>query len=151
MSIPNLDPEGLKFFTDRIRQITSESTRQWGTMSAAQMLIHLNLSVKGSLGEIPLKDRSNFLLRLARPIVFSGYIPMPKGKAKTAPEYEVQDDSDVEIEMPLLLDTLDRFIHMCELSPDDKPLHPLFGPMTIPQWQKGHALHFEHHLRQFNV
>ena len=52
--------DGMAFYTDakydefrnRVLQTTAANPRQWGTMSVAQMLHHLNLACGGSLAQI---------------------------------------------------------------------------------------------------
>ena len=66
--------DGMAFFTeaklhefrDRALRITPANPRQWGTMTVAQMLHHLNLACGGSLGFYELPDEK--LSRLAHSI-----------------------------------------------------------------------------------
>src|SRR5690242_6707997 len=50
--------EKLHEFRDRILRIIPSNPRQWGTMTVAQMLHHLNLACGGSLGFYDLPDES---------------------------------------------------------------------------------------------
>ncbi len=151
MPAPQLNRQTLESYIGRVKAIAEVPRGKWGTMSAAQMFNHMNLSIGGSLGEVPIEDKSNFALKLMRPIIFSGLVPFPKGRAQTAPEFVAKDECDFAEEQEKLVSMLERFVEMCEQDPDGTRLHPLFGPMTMPQWQQGHAVHFEHHLKQFGV
>lgn len=151
MASKDFNSDTAQGFYDRINVVKEETKRLWGKMSPAQMMAHLKLSVQGGLGEIPIEDHSNFFFKLLRPVLFSGLIPTPKGRAPTVPEYEVDSCGSFDEEQKGLLDALNRFLDLCEAEPDSTPQHPLFGEMTIPQWQRGHALHFDHHLRQFGA
>ncbi len=151
MASKDLNSDTVQRYVDRINEVKGDTSRLWGTMTSAQMMAHLKLSVQAGLEEIPIEDHSNFLFRTLRPVLFSGLIPMPKGRAQTAPEYKVAQCGTFEEEKQGLLDALDRFLEQCKNKPTVTPRHPLFGLMTIPQWQRGHGLHFEHHLRQFGV
>jgi hypothetical protein len=50
-------------FRNRVLRITSANSRQWATMSVAQMLHHLNLACGGSLGFYVLPDESYLVSR----------------------------------------------------------------------------------------
>lgn len=50
-------------FTLRINRITSNSEKQWGTMTPDQMLHHLNLATGSALGYYDLPDKSYLLSR----------------------------------------------------------------------------------------
>src|SRR5258708_19880569 len=72
-------------FRNRVLRTKPESARQWGTMSVAQMLHHLNLACGGSLGFYTLPDESYFVSRtLFRWILVfcfpeqPSYLPLPK-------------------------------------------------------------------------
>lgn len=150
MAIVDLTSETLDLFIQRVNALNADTSGKWGKMNSAQMLTHLRLSTEGGLGEIPVKDRSNFIMRMMGPIVMSGRIPMPK-KAKTAPEYVGDAGENFDEEKAAFIDAMGRFVKRCEEEPDKPMLHPLFGPMTVAQWQRGHGVHFAHHLKQFGV
>lgn len=147
----DLNAQTLPAFLARIETITDDSQRQWGTMSPAQMFAHLDLSVKAGIGEVEVTDRSTAAFRVLRPLLFSGLIPMPKGKAQTAPEYLSSAVGTTEEEKAKFVDTLKRFVAACEAEPNFTRLHPLFGVMPASAWQRGNGLHIEHHLKQFGA
>jgi hypothetical protein len=147
----DLTTQTLPAFLARIETIGDDSQRQWGTMTPAQMFAHLDLSVKAGIGEIEVTDRSTLAFRVLRPLLFSGLIPMPKGKAKTAPEYLATSTGTTEEEKAKLAATLQRFVAACDADPNFTRLHPLFGVMPAAAWQRGNGLHIEHHLKQFGA
>ena len=63
--------DGMAFYTDakhdefrnRVFRTTPANPRQWGTMSVAQMLHHLNLACGGSLGFYALPDEIHLISR----------------------------------------------------------------------------------------
>lgn len=151
MSIKDLNAGTASHYIDRINAISGDTPRVWGTMTPAQMCAHMSLSIEGGLGEVDFKDRGNFVIRLMLPVIFSGVIPMPKGRAKTAPEYVAPDTAEFQPEQDRLLKNIQRFLDDCESNPGAKHNHPFFGMMNVAQWQRGHALHLNHHLQQFGV
>lgn len=152
MSDLDLNRDTLADYRARVDAITDDSQRQWGTMTAAQMFAHMTESIRASIGEVDLPYQGNFVLKLMRPLVFTPFmLNLTKGKADTAPEFKITDERELEAERSNLQGALERFVDFCEANPDAKPVHTMFGAMTIPQWQTGHGVHFDYHLRQFGV
>jgi len=44
-----------------------------------------------------------------------------------------------------------RLVEQAESEPSRRVRHPFFGMLTLRQWQRMHALHMDHHLRQFGA
>jgi hypothetical protein len=73
-------------FRDRILRITPANPRQWGTMTVAQMLHHLNLACGGSLGFYELPDESYLVSRTVfRWILVDWYPEQPLESKKRFP------------------------------------------------------------------
>ncbi len=151
MITKDLTTETASQILDRINALSPDSQRAWGTMTVEDMVKHLRLGVQASIGELEVEDNSNLVFKLLRPLLFSGILPKPKGKAPAPNEYLVTSSGKFDDERDQLVGAVERFVELCDREPDATPLHPLFGNMTIPQWQRGHALHFDHHLEQFGV
>jgi hypothetical protein len=80
--------DGMAFYTDakhdefrnRVRRTTPANPRQWGTMSVAQMLHHLNPACGDSLGFYTLPDESYFVSRAVfRWILVNWFSQQPAG------------------------------------------------------------------------
>src|ERR1700756_6025774 len=75
--------DGMGFYTDakhdefrnRVLRTTPANPRQWGTMSVAQMLHHLNLACGGSLGFYALPDESYLVSRTVFRWIFVDWDP----------------------------------------------------------------------------
>ena len=136
----------------RLETIGADTSRKWGKMQPIEMIAHLRRALEISLGEVEVKDESNFLMRsILVPIVFSGYLPWPKGKLKTLPVFLATPEGDIDEEKTKLVAALDRFIEASEKEPEKKALSPAFGWLTLGYWRKVHGIHTDHHLRQFGV
>jgi len=138
-------------FRKRIQHITPDSSRAWGTMSAAQMLHHLSLSLGGVLGFFTLPDESYWLSRTLFKWILVDYFPaQPKGLrlplAFVIPHEEV---FDFETEKRLFLDIIEKAWQTN--SDADWGLHPMFGKLTRKQWGKLAQIHVDYHLKQFNA
>lgn len=136
-------------FRDRILRITPANPRQWGTMTVAQMLHHLNLACGGSLGFYDLPDESYLVSRTVFRWILVDWYPeqpvglrLPKG-FKIAPSATF----DFDFEKGQLLKILDAAWQA--RSPADWQPHPMFGPMTVEEWGKLLQIHIDYHLRQF--
>jgi hypothetical protein len=149
--------DGSAFFTEekrdefqiRVRRITSVNLRQWGTMTVAQMLHHLNLSSGGSLGFYDLPDESYFVsCTVFRWILVDWFPEQPVGlrlpKGFKIP-HDAQFDFDFEKQQLLkILDAAWRARSAADWGP-----HPMFGKMTVAEWGKLLQIHIDYHLKQF--
>lgn len=134
----------------RIALLGPTDTRLWGSMSAHQMVCHLNDAFCCPLGEraaTPVKGPpipTPIYKRLAL------YFPRkwPAG-VPTPPEMNQQiggtPPADFAADRASLLAKLDQF---ARCSGPWSP-HPMFGAMTTAEWMRWAYLHTDHHLRQF--
>lgn len=134
---------------ERLRRLAPDSRRQWGRMTAPQMVAHLTDQMRHCLGDIPVEARPG-LLRLP-PVRFASIylIPWPKGRIKGPPEAFVSEPADWKSDVEQLSALLERFA-----GRDQKgawPAHALFGPMSGRDWGVFVHKHFDHHFRQFSV
>jgi hypothetical protein len=141
--------EKLDEFRGRILQITPANPRQWGTMTVAQMLHHLNLSCGGSLGFYDVPDESYLVSRTVFRWILVDWYPeqpvgfrLPKG-FKISPSAKFDFDFEKQ-QLVKLLDVAWR-----ASSPADWQPHPMFGKMTPSEWGKLLQIHIDYHLRQF--
>jgi hypothetical protein len=149
--------DGMAFYTDaeheefrsRVLRTKPDNALQWGTMSVAQMLHHLNLACGGSLGLYALPDESYFVSRtLFRRILVDWFPEQPVGlrlpKSFKIP-HTAQFDFDFEKQQLLkILDAAWRARSAADWAP-----HPMFGTMTVEEWGRLLQIHIDYHLRQF--
>lgn len=139
-----------KEIVGRVSALTASDRRQWGKMSAHQMVCHLCDSYKLALGEKSVSMATGFLQRtVIKFIALRMPLQWPHG-SPTRPEVEqgVGGTAPVEFEKDraALLAIIDRF---CRDELDPKIEHPFFGPMSRSDWMRWGYLHADHHLRQF--
>lgn len=144
------DPQCKAEILARLRNVKSDSPRQWGRMNAAQMICHLNDSFLGMMGDKPARIVRFSLWRLTKGIALSGARPWPRG-VKTRPEFEQgvggTPPAEFVADVDLLFATVERFTRVPRTF-EFRP-HPMFGPMTEKEWMRWGYLHCDHHLRQF--
>jgi Protein of unknown function (DUF1569) len=125
--------------------------RQWGKMTAAQMLAHCSIPLEQATGKTPFKDESNFFTKtIIRWVVFRN---VKKGaftkNSPTAKSFYVTNERDFAVEKKRLLDNIAEFFAKGQnghLMP-----HPAFGSFTKEEWGQLMHLHLAHHLTQFSA
>jgi len=132
----------------RLARLTPASSRQWGTMSAEQMVAHLVDAMRMAVGDLPVPPRK-MLLRftpIKQLVIYC--LPFPKG-APTAPQLISRPAGDWPGECAALLTLIDRF---AERRRDGGwPDHPAFGRLTGHGWGVLAYRHIDHHFKQFGV
>jgi len=142
------EPAARSAMLARLERLQPNAARQWGKMSAAQMLAHCQEPLRVATGELRLKRGLVGILfgRLAKKKLLA---PAPwKPGLPTAPEFKITDARDFAKEKEALLAIVQRF---GEAGPAGltKAAHPFFGPLTTDEWQALQWKHLDHHLRQF--
>ena len=145
------DPARVAEVKQRIAQLTPDSERRWGRMTAPQVMTHCARGMEMATGELNLPRI--FLGRfIGRPIgskVFKDDKPFGRN-APTAKALVVKDEPDFETGRARLLAAIDRFAAggpaRCTTHP-----HAFFGKMTPDQWAILAYKHLDHHLRQFGA
>ncbi len=137
---------------ERIRRLSPDSPRQWGTLSAKGMLCHAADVLQQALGRRESPFRGNILsCWVLKPLVLYA-MPIVKG-APTAPGLDPSKSgtqpADFELDRQRVLDLLEENA----ARPIDQPFatHPFFGPMSHKERGILSFKHLDHHLHQFGV
>jgi hypothetical protein len=140
--------EDRKEITDRIALINENSERQWGKMSAAQMLSHCQQPIKVGVNELKLS--TNLLFMILGPLIkkkLMKEIPFDKN-LPTHKDFIIKDEPSLVDERQKLIDLVNDF----NAKKDQLAAkHPIFGKMSPQQWDSLNWKHLDHHLRQFGV
>jgi hypothetical protein len=141
------DPAVRESIRSRIQSLRPDAPRQWGKMTADQMLHHVSIALSAALG---LTEYKAMRPPLPGPIFrfFALNFPMPKG-APTHPDYVVGERFDFEMEKARCLSLVDEFAK----KPMESawPASPIFGRVTGKFNSHVQAKHLDHHLRQFGA
>lgn len=145
------DPASAEQLRQRIQSVTATSQRQWGKMSAAQMMEHCARGVEMATGDskLPRVFVGRLLGGLVKPMAFKDGEPMRRN-SPTAPSLIVKESPDLEAARARLLASFDRFVAGGEAGCTSHP-HAFFGSLTPLEWSKIMYKHLDHHLRQFNA
>lgn len=137
----------------RLHRLRPDSERQWGNMSAHQVLPHLTDQIRICLGELPSKPRGNTLTRkLMGWIALNLPLPMPKNM-KTIAELDparkyMTQPTDFEQDLEALVSAYTRMLHLPETHHFE---HPVFGRLSKKEVIHLTNLHLDHHLKQFSI
>lgn len=133
---------------DRVRRLSPDATRRWGSLTPHAAVVHLSDSLRMALGEITEAPKSGLLRRQPFKWLAIYMLPMPKdvkgpaGYFTTVPTSYAADRAEFE-----------RLIDLCAHRPADAPWgdNPFFGQLSKGQWGCLAYKHIDHHLRQFGA
>jgi hypothetical protein len=141
------DPAFRSSIETRLNALRPDSPRKWGTLTADQMLWHVNQFLEAALGEGSLPtQKSPMPLPLLRVMLL--YMPWPKS-APTNRGAVATGEYDFEVERERCRALIDRFTSRA--LDGEWPLDPTFGAASGRFASKLQARHLDHHLRQFGV
>jgi hypothetical protein len=134
---------------ERIGRLRPDTKRVWGRMTAHQMVCHLTDGYRMSAGERAPKAAVTFAFRwIGRYVALHTPLAWPQG-VKTLPEADQEQGGTRPVEwerdVAELLGRIDAFTAV------EGRAHPLFGPMTVWEWNVWGYRHADHHLRQFGL
>lgn len=135
----------------RIERLSPDTRPLWGKMAVGQMLAHCNVSYE-MVYDTKYPKPNGFKRFLLKLFVKSAVVgPKPyKRNSPTAPEFQIKEDKNFEIEKARLIDYLTRTQQLGEAHFDGKESHS-FGPLTKEEWNILFYKHLDHHLSQFGV
>jgi hypothetical protein len=155
MNVTSLFQEaGKQAIIDRFLALQPEQQAQWGKMNVAQMLAHCQKPIAVALGTAPLEN--SFKLKLIK-LLFGKMVkkkllqegPLQKN-APTAQSFIVQDNCQFEQERTQLLSMIATFAQRGNQGQLEAE-HPIFGKMTLAEWDLLQWKHLDHHLKQFGA
>lgn len=135
----------------RLAALRPDSPRQWGKMSAPQMLAHCAIGLEASLGDT--RPPRLLIGRILGGLVKSRELgsDAPFGRnSPTAPFMKIADERELEAERSRVRTLIDRFATAGPAGCTSHP-HTFFGRLTPDEWGVLMYKHLDHHFRQFGV
>jgi hypothetical protein len=137
----------------RLKTVQPDCARQWGKMSAHQMVCHLSDAFRLVTHQKPASPATGFMQStIIKWIALYTPLPWPQG-VPTRPEMDQEvggtkpgDFAADVAELEALLETITTAAGDYEW-----PAHPIFGEMSQGAWMRWAYLHMDHHLRQFGL
>ena len=135
---------------DRLQGLQPGAARQWGKMSAGQMLAHCSIAMEVATGETPRKQA--FIGKIFAPFVRSSLLgekPFSRN-SPTDPTFIVTDEKNFDAEKQRLARLVNTF---CESGPEKASAHThsFLGRLRGEEWGVMMYKHIDHHLRQFGA
>lgn len=146
-------PAAYQELLDRLERLRVDSPRQWGRMTAHQMVVHLTDGFRSSTGEIPASRVDTWMSRnVVKFLALWLPMPWPKG-VPTMPEVDQEKNGTRPAEFAADLATLRAYLARLVAPQRDYRWapHPMFGDMSENDRMRWAYLHVDHHLRQFGL
>lgn len=145
------DPNTTTTILERLNKLTPASQAQWGKMSVAQMLAHLNVAYDINYGKIPVHYNwfAKLMLKLFVKSTVVGSKPYKKN-GQTAPVFIISDERNFDLERS----KLETYLHKMEAEGAAAYAgkeSPSFGVLTAQEWSNQFYKHLDHHFTQFGV
>jgi hypothetical protein len=133
--------------TARIRRLTPDAPRKWGTMTPAAALAHVTDQLRMAFGEIALQSPRRALSYWPLNYLAIYVIPWAKGKGKASAETLTTKPSNWPDDQAALIALVERFAVQ---NPNGKwPADAVFGSLSGEAWGVLCYKHVDYHLRQF--
>jgi len=140
----------------RLARLTPDARRQWGSMTAHQMVCHLNDSFAVGAGTRYASPAKNLLTTtLVKWIALRAPLRWPPG-FRTRPEIDQAiggtPPADWDRDCAQLRGWIREFgAGGASQESETFGTHPIFGPMSRRDWLTWGYRHVDHHFRQFGI
>lgn len=138
----------------RLHHVRADTPRQWGRMTAPQMICHLTDAFRGIMGERPATSPPPVIprwrQRLLKLVALQLPFAWPRG-VKTRPDVDQEKGGTRPGDFATDVAELTRICERFATSDKVPAAHYLFGPLTLDQWRRWGYRHMDHHLRQFGL
>lgn len=141
-------PDHREKILQRLRLLTPQASRRWGTMNVEQMLCHISDQLRMGLGDIPPEKPAGLLRFWPLNTLAIHFAPWPKGAPSPSEAFTAQSQH-WDQDLGNLESLIDRF---GKKDPDAIwPTHSIFGKMSGKDWGVLSYRHLDHHFRQFGI
>ena len=147
------NPRDRQEVIERLSRLSMDSPRQWGRMTAHQMICHLSDAFRGMMGEKPVAASGTMIHRtVLKWLALRAPIKWPKGY-RTRPEMDQEIGGTSPTDFELDRKELERLVRRFTAKQRDYEFlpHPIFGRMSEEELLRWGYLHMDHHLRQFGL
>lgn len=166
MTLPKSQSEAMQipseeFLTETtpafLSQLTADTPRQWGKMTPQHMLEHVSsiiyisrkdLGLQSFVPEDKLEKAQSFILREDKMFRQGTKAPMMGDQLQDL-KFE-----NLDAAKKVFLESIQKFYAFHKDAQHAEPpviMHPAFGPLTLPLWERFHHKHIIHHFAQFGL
>ena len=144
------DAAVLETLLARLDTVSPRLARQWGTMTAHQMLVHVAGGADAVLARSPFPVEDGPPRRVMKWFALSLPLRWPHGfKSGAEPADLVLEEAEFDRDRERAIQSVSDVAAVPQNELRDR--HPIFGPMSWQDWQRWSFLHADHHLRQFGA
>jgi hypothetical protein len=145
------DPKTTEKTFERLEKLNYMSKPQWGKMSVAQMLAHLNVTYDFAYGRknSNLNFFAKFMVKLFVKNIVVGEKSYTKN-SRTAPEFIIANERDFEKEKSIFIDNVKK-TEADGVAFFEGKENSSFGILTSKEWSNLFYKHIDHHFTQFGV
>ena len=135
-----------------LNKLQVEQRPLFGQMSPQHMVEHLSILISVSTGKrkVPQMTPAEKLPKLLAFLHSDNPLPV-NFKAPFIKGLPPLSFPNLETAVDRLKKSIQDFKIYYDLNPQNLNIHPVFGPLNRPQWERFHSKHFTHHFRQFNL
>lgn len=146
-------PQDVKNILARINRLEANSAARWGKMNVGQAVVHLSDQIRCAKGDLVIYPMNNMMLKTVVKWLILAGMKAPKGRVKTAKEFDQDQLGTKPTEFARDRDELVSLVNWFHGAHETYPWqeHPAFGKMTKRQWGKMVYTHLDHHLGQFGA
>lgn len=149
-----IDIDDKVYIRNLLQKLTANSIPIFGNMNAQQMIEHLILSIRlsmGAFGEKLFVEESK-AAAIKRMIIYSDR-KLPVGfKVPVLPEEPMPCEyPDLQLAINALGEVLDTFESYYQQHPGQVHVHPTMGALNHSEWKTMHGKHLAHHFAQFGL
>ncbi|QLH45747.1 MAG: DUF1569 domain-containing protein [Bacteroidota bacterium] len=152
MALPNIfTPEVSEAVIARIEKLHADGKPEWGSMDAAKMLAHCNVTYEMAYENTHPKPGAfvRWMLKMFVKNTVVNETPY-KQNSRTAPQFLIKSDKNFEVEKKRLIDYIRHTTQLGAAHFDGRESHS-FGNLSSSEWNNMFYKHLDHHLRQFGV
>lgn len=144
-----LDPAGRARTLARIARLSADARPMWGRLTPAGVVVHCQRPLLVAMGVMRVERglMGRLFGRRAKRKFVVGDAPFPRN-LPTERRFIESEPGSFESERGRLAELVQRFAVPGAIT---VTVHPFFGPMTVPEWDRLMSKHLDHHLRQFGV
>ena len=136
-------------------KLTENSKPNWGTMSAQQMIEHMEYSYKiasGQIQDFEIKTPEKILDKVHNTLY--DYNKMPHNfEFPLAEKSKINElkHTDLATAKEKMLEARSAYLAFFKQNPDHKLINAVFGEMNRYEWYLLERKHLNHHFEQFNI
>ncbi len=141
------DPTASAALLDRLARLRPDAPRRWGAMDVVQMVRHIGFACDAALDRVPFTVPNQPARPLMKWFALRAPLRWPRNiRTGADPAGTAVDPAAFAAEVA---HAAAAHRALAAATGGCAERHPIFGAMSVADWQRWAWLHTDHHLRQF--